>query len=56
MSTSITSERLEFIVDSNFIKDISHNVSEESNSQMGLKENIPGSERVALGRKKTLFL
>ena len=34
----------------NFIKDISRNVSEESNSQTGLKENIPGSEQVALGK------
>ena len=32
------------------IKDISLTVSEESNGQTGLKEDIPGSEHVALGR------
>ena len=36
------------IDNSNLIKDISHNVSEDSNSLTGWKENIPGSGQVAL--------
>ena len=37
------------IDNSNFIKDISRYLSEESNSQTELKENIPGSGQVAFG-------